>query len=1185
MVKKKSHLSSAASTGGLGIHFENRVQSSFVVLLLAQGFAPCLPPWPIQEIKLQGKYQGFDTDDLIVFVAQDGKKAKLLGQIKHTVKITNNKDFNKIIQSAWNDFNNKKLFTEGTDILALICGPLSATDTDDVRLLLGQAEEANDAADFLQRVRLAKFTSNAQRNKLDIFKASLKSANDNVDLTDEQLWKFLKGFRLLINDLDIKGVTLSLLHSIIGQYSQADANSLWTELKDIVEWKDEKAGTIQIGSIPDKIRAVFTRKVAEIIPPDLAKAAPLIQETDLTHAKYASELAIVNLVGGWNEKSEADKEFIGRVAKEEFVSWIPKMQEILQQPNSPLSLKNGIWTVTQRKRLWHSLGTRIFDDRLDTFKKYAVEALSERDPRFELDPKERYAANIYGKVLKHSYFIREGIADSLALLGNHPGPLTNCSLGKSQAIAVLAVREIFQGADWVLWGSLNDLLPLLAEASPDEFLDAVEKSLAQSPCPFDTLFAQEGNEVTGGNYLTGLLRALEGLAWDEQYLARVSVILGELASHDPGGTWANRPINSLTTIFLPWIPQTLASFEKRQVAIKTLVRESPEEAWKLLISLLPSQHQISSGTHKPRWREIVLSDWNKRASTKECVEQVSVYVSMAVEMAKSDIPKLSELIKHLDHLTPESFEKMLEYLSSSDILSKPDSQRLPVWEGLVDLVARHKKYSDAERAMKPEIVSRIENVAQKLAPEKPTYYYRRIFSTRDFDLYEEKDGDWQEQQKRLEEFRQKAIKEILRLGDIEDVINFSKTVDSPWNVGLSLGYVKEEADQEILPIFLDTGDNNITQFISGFVCARYRSCGWEWVDRLGVEDWSITQKAKIFSYLPFVKETWERVEKSLEVHEEEYWSKVNVNPYHAKDDINLAIEKLIRYKRPYSAINCLNRNLHFKQPLNTALAIRALLAAISSEETSRAADVHDIIELITALQNDPNTDRNELFKVEWAYVPLLDVHNGASPKVLEERLSSDSKFFCEIIRLIFRSDKKDRPERKPTEQEKAMATNAYRLLREWRTPPGLLSDGSFSSDHFTKWLNEVKIECTETGHLEVAYSTIGQVLIYSPSDSEGLWINKVVAEALNEKDAERMRNGYGTGIHNSRGVHWVDPTGKPELELAAKYDKLASDVENEGFHRFATSLRGLADSYKREAQRIIDEHKKEEDEKQEDSKD
>ena len=39
-----------------------------------------------QKIKLQGKYAGYDTDDLIVFVerADNCQERKLLGQIKHS---------------------------------------------------------------------------------------------------------------------------------------------------------------------------------------------------------------------------------------------------------------------------------------------------------------------------------------------------------------------------------------------------------------------------------------------------------------------------------------------------------------------------------------------------------------------------------------------------------------------------------------------------------------------------------------------------------------------------------------------------------------------------------------------------------------------------------------------------------------------------------------------------------------------------------------------------------------------------------------------------------------------------------------------------------------------------------------------------------------------------------------------
>ena len=70
---KKKNLSNPFSTGGGGVHFEANVQASFVALMLTGGHAPCLPCWPITEIKLQGKIDGFDTDDLVVFVNNETK--------------------------------------------------------------------------------------------------------------------------------------------------------------------------------------------------------------------------------------------------------------------------------------------------------------------------------------------------------------------------------------------------------------------------------------------------------------------------------------------------------------------------------------------------------------------------------------------------------------------------------------------------------------------------------------------------------------------------------------------------------------------------------------------------------------------------------------------------------------------------------------------------------------------------------------------------------------------------------------------------------------------------------------------------------------------------------------------------------------------------------------------------------
>ena len=901
--------------------------------------------------------------------------------------------------------------------------------------------------------------------------------------------------------------------------------------------------------------------------------------SDWNQYKYASDLAIANLLGAWNELNEADLEIARQLANgEDYTKWIPKLREMLQQAISPVTFINGRWQGIDRKGMWQALGGRVFDDTLEALKQCAVTVLSERDPQFDLPPDERYAANIYGKVLKYSTGLRKGLAETLALLGTNPGALTNFSPQhqgwKPKDTANLAVREIFENADWVLWGSLNDLLPVLAEAAPNEFLDAVENALDQSPCPFEELFSQEGDGAWGGNHLTGLLWALETLAWDADYLVRVCVILGELAERDPGGNTLNRPANSLTTILLSWQSNTTAPINKREVAVKTLMNEVPDVAWNLLISLLLCQ--MSFGTRKPEWRDTVLDGWEDRVTQEKHSKQVASYAEIAISMASNDIDKLAQLVGDLDHLPKPHLDKLLEHLSSEEICGKPEDQRLKLWTKLTEFTAIHRHFSEAKWALSDERASRVEDVAAKLAPENPFYFHRRLFSHNDLTRYEGTWGDPQQKGKldqhrqKLDQRRHQAINEIMAYGGLDMVLQFAENVEAPWFVGHFLGAIAQaETDKRILPALLETENTKLALLASAYVSCRQDVNGWEWVDGFDKSNWSITQISQFLSYLPFTKETWHRATDWLGKSEKEYWIKTSARPYRTDDDFGFAIDKLIAYDRPHTAIEW----LYSKKPLDKSRSVKALMAAISSQEPPQEMGTHTIIEIIKVLQDDPETDPDDLFRIEWAYLRLLDRY--ASPKSLENRLSSDPDFFCEVIRLIYRSKKETEFPREFSEQDKAIAQNAYKLLDTWKTLPGTQSDGQFLPEQFRAWLKQTKKACAKSGHLEAALQRIGKVLVHAPSDPEGLWIHRTVASALNAKDAEKMRDSFWIGIVNSRGVHTIDPTGKPERELAEKYKQKAEEVENAGYHRFAVTLRKLAEGYEREAETYIAEHEAE----------
>jgi len=1179
MTAEGRQISNPFSTGGGGGNFEVQVQACFVVLMLAEGFAPCLPCRPIQKIKLQGRYAGYDIDDLIIFTAnEDGsEERKLLGQIKHSIIITESDTiFGAVIRAAWSDFDNASIFTKEKDAIALITGPLRATDFADVRILLEWARSSISAREYLEKVEATRFSSKAKRIKLQAFRKHLDAANGSA-VTDNDFFVFLRHFHLLGYDLDIKsGVMQAVLHSLIGRYSRENPPAVFAQIVREVMFANQNAGTITRDSLPHELREAFSKPVIQAMPEVISQALPPREVQDWNTSEFASALVTANLLGSWNEQSDGEMSIVRRLVEGPLDAWQSKIRQVLQLPGTPLTFRNSVWAVRQRGEFWQALGSCVFDNHLDMLKESALAVLKERDPQFELESEERFAAAIHGKVLAHSRHIREGLAESLALLGSRPEPLANCSLNKPGTIAALTVREIFRGADWILWGTLNDQLTLLAEASPGEFLGAVEYALLQDPCPFDVLFAQEGGGITGRTYLTGLLWALESLAWDEQFLVRATVALGALAVRDPGGQWENRPANSLTTIFLPWLPQTTGTIDKRKTAVQTLRRESPDVAWKLLLSLLPDQVSTSSHTHKPAWRRVLPHDWKDDVTLEDYLDQVSIYAEMAAEIALADTSKLQQLVKHLDHLPRPVFEKLLGYLSSDEVTSKSEAERLGVWNSLIELASKHRRFADAKWALPEEAISKIETVANQLAPSDTQNLNRRFFCGRDWDLYEE-NGNWQEQGNRLEQRRQEAIGKILQTDGIEAVIRFSESAESPQQVGLSLGSIAgEEIDALVLPSMLNADNEKLAHLAAGFVWARYRQKGWSWADATIKKNWSKADIGRSLSLLPFTAETWGRVNSLLAEDSSEYWKKVGVNPYQAKGDLSVAIDKLIEFDRSWAAINCLAKTLYDKLPLDKDRGVKALLAAVTSNE---GYNTYDAIEIIKALQEDSGVSKEDLFRVEWAYLPLLNGHHGASPKYLETRLAADPGFFCELIRIVYRSEKTPQEiNEKSTEQQKAVAENAWRLLREWQTLPGTVAGGEFSGDAFRQWVESVTKSSTESGHIKIALQHIGSVLIHCPSDPGGLWMHHTVADVLNGQDFEEMRRGFSIAIHNSRGVHWVDPTGKPEKELASKYRRQAEEIENGGYYRIAATLRNVAESYEHEAERVIVEHRTESEE-------
>lgn len=890
----------------------------------------------------------------------------------------------------------------------------------------------------------------------------------------------------------------------------------------------------------------------------------------------ANSLAQAGIIGKWDGNNSADREAIQSILGKPYGEWIETLRSDVLRSDSPLIQQDEKWRFVARGEAWNTLGNRISDADLDRFLEVSQFVLSERNPNLDLDKEERFSAPVYDLSLNHSKDLRSGIAETLALLGSRQEAISSCSFGKARNTADNVVYGLFEDANWERWASLDSHLPLLAEAAPDVFLKAVERNLVDlENSPFNELFAQESSGGPfGWNYMSGLLWALETLAWSPDYLIRVSVILSDLAHIDPGGTWANRPANSLTDIFLPWHYQTTAPLATRNNSIRTILQEHPKVGWDLLLSLLPHSHGSTSGTHRPTWRDFVPSNWEDTVTRGEYWEQIIEYSSVAISISEDDSERLFELLDRLADLPAPAQENLLRFLKSDSVKSRSEEERLPLWEKLNSILRHHRKFPDAEWAMPEENLAKIQTVADTIAPQEPTLRFRYLFTESDFDLYDEK-GNYEDQRRRLDEERQKAVALILEEINLSTIYDFAKNVSSPYEVGRSLGIIAtNDVEAQILQKIPTLNDEPLKSLLAGYVWARYWERKWDWVDSMLESKWDATEMATFLTLLPFDDKTWNRVNTHLAPDNEGlYWRNVTVNPYGVECEISTAIDKLLEFGRPIHALVCVAKTARDNDPFDVARATNTLLQILENPDYIPDLDSYTTIEVIKKLQESDQADRDALFKIEWAFLPWLDKFSSGAPLTLEEKLSTDPHFFAEVISFVFRPrsrTEEDEIQAELSEETQIRARNAFKLLHDWRWIPGKDRTGKFDPIAFKSWITEAISLTSKSGHIEVAKNEIGQVLTCAPPDPDDLWIHRAVAAEMDKRDNSDMRTGFTIRLFNNRGAFsWSG--GEAERELAQHNRNLANQLESAGFSRFATAMRDHAASYDRQAER--DEHR------------
>jgi len=1156
-------MSNAASTGGAGVVFEHEVQASFVALMATGGYAPALPTWPIVRVALQTKIDGYHTDDCLVRVEQPGGNEfrHLLCQIKRQISVrTTDTEFRETITSAWADFTNPTAFRQGRDVIALVTGPLTATDGYTLHWLTAQAREFS-ANEFYTRINQARMGPTNRGEKLGVIRSLLTAANGNAPVDDVLLHAFLCDFHVLGFDFwGDKGVVVSLLHSHLSAEAGDLPPMLWAQVVHLVAKKNTRGGAFELGSLPPELeRLRASRRV--VVQPAMPRVAFAAAASTVAGDHLMAFLAIT---GQWDQRSNADMNVVARIFDRPAKEVIEQVQAARRSSPGLLIFDDGIWRVSDRQMAWVDGAGLLSDEDIKRFSEAATMVLSEDDPGLSLAPEERHLASMRGLTQRHSDVLRRGLAEGLALIGAREEELTGCSTqGKHEVHA--AIRGLLSGTAWERWASLEEVLPFIAEASPRQFLGLVDEGLRSDNNVFQSLFAEERSGTFGRTYMTGLLWALESLAWATDTFNPVVLLLAELAGIDPGGTWGNRPGNSLVTLLLPWYPQTLADWSARTKALRSVAREEEGVAFSVASRLLPNQTLSSSMSHRPVYLPVDVPD--EPQVSEHYSEEIGDIAELVVELSMKDKTRLPKLVDLLAFLPRQAFEAAIARLDAAAPVLE-EGERIELWKALRKTARRHRRFASAKWALPSEAVSLIEQAEARFEPADTALLLRLLFTGPDAAHIDDHE-DWAASMERLQARRTSAVAELLSSAGLEAVFELAKDVDGASEVGYALMQALAGSDDaKVVNAVLSSDDAKLRQLGKAFVHSRTVEGGWAWLDGIDLAGFPADVRAILYAALPFGPDAWTRASVAGTDVRDIYWKTVVPRAWKLEDG-DTAIRELVRVGRAWHAVELANALIHMRQPAGFAAMAEALLAADSMAPVDDMPDGYAICEVIKALQQDPASDKATLATIEWRYLQALDRFNGATPTTLWTTLSTDASFAISAIRIAYKSD---RPGWKAPEAPDGFIENTWRLLHHWREVPGLV-DGMFHWSVFKAWFDRLMDEAKESGHVDVAQMVIGKLLAHAPADPDGFWINRNLAGIAERREFGGIREAIAHEYFNLRGTHWVDPSGQAEFELEDRYRKRADESRAEGFPRLGEAIQNLADTYREDGRRLAARHR------------
>ncbi|WP_087508161.1 hypothetical protein [Cellulomonas iranensis] len=893
------------------------------------------------------------------------------------------------------------------------------------------------------------------------------------------------------------------------------------------------------------------------------------------------------LIGAWHGDSDSDRAAVARCAGRSYDD-VQEAALALARGEGPMLGRVGeSWHLTSPQDSWLLLRASLTKDDLAAFSALAVEVLSEAglaadadaDADAESHPLVGATSPARGRF---SGALRRGVARTLALLAVSDRRDAGRLAGPDRAR--LVARELFDAANsdrtYALWVSLSDVLPLLAEAAPDEFLCALRDGLTGED-PLHAKMFQESPEDglwAAPSPHTGFLWSLETVAWATEHFDDAVDVLARLAALDPGGRLANRPARSLAEVLSLWHPETAAGEEQRHRALRRVLQDEPAVARRLLLDLLPDAHGFQTDHRAPEFRT-----WKQdppATSRDDLRRRTADVAGLLLDDLDDDPERHLAVIGRVDDLPQEQLVDFTARLTALAGRLDDDDARSRLHDALRDKTARHREYADTAWAMPDSELVALEAATEALRPRDPVRGCAWLFASDWVELGDVgRRDDLAAYDAELARRRADAVRDIVGVEGLDGVLRLADVSGSPHAAGAALAVAQPTHDAEMTTWLAHADDPSqaaASNMAYGYVSARLRADGSSAVDAFLAMTNDPAAQALVLKCGGDPVDAWRRLEGLPEEVKEQYWKYFSYYGLGRGFDRALdAVRGLLGAGRRAAALHMVVLYLKSNDmPEAAGLvvdALEALLASGMDDPELRRLDSHDY-ERLFALLGRHRTDVGEqrVVNLEWQFFPALGYE--ANAPALHGALSEQPAFFAELVRYLYQPDTGDGPgdDEQPTDpkQRREFASRAFSVLRSWRRCPTTGPDLKPEPETLREWVEQARAALAQDDRLGPGDSEIGQALAWAAPDDDGTSPPRAVRDLLEEVRSDRLDRGLEIGIYNRRGVtsRGVFEGGKKERELADGYRDAADAAV--GSPRTAKLLRRLADSYERDAELI-----------------